>query len=204
MMTDKTAEHALLLFLMFCGLLLMRIFSVPEFRTRYRAVFHIDDSTFTREIVGLVLLTVVTMVVMPTLDLTTIWLDFADFSFSHGFAYGGIAIGVAAIALLWRTQYDWLRFFRDDTRQRSFIRTGVYQFIRHPFYAVLLLLAVAQTLMLQNWIGGPAAIITFLIVYLVRMPVDEQRAMEIYGHTYLDYMDSTNSLLPRIFPTREK
>jgi protein-S-isoprenylcysteine O-methyltransferase Ste14 len=200
MMTDKTAEHALVLFLLFCGLLLIRIFLVPQFRTRYLAVFRIDDSIFTREIASLVVLTVVTMVVMPTIDLTTIWLDFADFSFSHWIAYGGIAIGLGAIALLWRTQYDWLRFFREDSPSQSFIRTGIYQFIRHPFYAVLLLLAVAQTLMLQNWIGGPAAIITFLIVYLVRMPVDEQRAMEFYGHSYLDYMDRTNSLLPRIFP----
>jgi protein-S-isoprenylcysteine O-methyltransferase Ste14 len=204
MMTDKTAEHALVLFLLFCGLLLIRIFSVPQFRTRYLAVFHIDDSIFTREIASLVLLTTVTMVAMPTIDLTTIWLDFADLSFQGWAAYGGIAIGLVAIALLWRTQYDWLRFFdRDEGRQRSFIRTGVYQFIRHPFYAVLLLLAVAQTLMLQNWIGGTAAIITFLIVYLARVPVDEQRAMEFYGHSYLDYMDSTNSLLPRIFPKRD-
>ena len=204
MMTDKTAEHALVLFLLFCGLLLIRIFSVPQFRTRYLAVFHIDDSLFTREIASLVLLTLVTMVAMPAIDLTTIWLDFADFSFSYGFAYGGIAMGLAAIALLWRTQYDWLRFFREDSRSHSFIRIGIYHFIRHPFYTVLLLLAVAQTLMLQNWIGGPAAIITFLIVYLVRMPVDEQRAMEFYGHSYLDYMDRTNSLLPRIFPGQEK
>lgn len=204
MMTDKTAEHALVLFLLFCGLLLIRIFSVPQFRTRYLAVFRLDESTFTREIASLMLLTVVTMVVMPTVDLTTIWLDFADFSFSHWFAYGGIVIGLSAIVLLWRTQYDWLRFIRENGLQKSFIHTGVYQFIRHPFYAVLLLLAVAQTLMLQNWIGGPAAILTFLIVYLVRMPVDEQRAMEFYGHSYLDYMDRTNSLLPRLFPSREE
>jgi protein-S-isoprenylcysteine O-methyltransferase Ste14 len=199
-MTDKTAEHALVLFLLFCGLLLIRIFSVPQFRTRYIAVFQLDNAAFAREIASLVVLTMVTMVLMPTLDLTTIWLDFADFAFSHWVAYAGIAIGVAAIALLWRTQYDWLRFFAGEGgRERSFIRTGIYKFIRHPFYTVLLLLAVAQMLMLQNWLAGPAAILTFLIVYLVRLPVDEQRAMEFYGHTYLDYMDRTNSLLPRIF-----
>lgn len=204
MMTDKTAEHALMLFLLFCGLLLIRIFLVPQFRTRYLAVFHIDDSVFTREIASLILLTMISMVAMPAIDLTTIWLDFADTSFNNWIAYGGIAIGLAAIALLWRTQYDWLRFFRDDSGSHSFIRSGIYHFIRHPFYAVLLLLAVAQTLMLQNWIAGSAAILTFLIVYLVRMPVDEQRAMEFYGHTYLDYMDRTNSLLPRLFPSQEK
>lgn len=204
MMTDKTAEHALMLFLLFCGLLLIRIFLVPQFRTRYLGVFHLDNSVFTREIASLILLTAFTMVAMPALDLTTIWLDFADTTFNHWVAYGGIAMGLAAIALLWRTQYDWLQFFREDGQSHSFIRRGIYHFIRHPFYAVLLLLAVAQTLMLQNWIAGSAAIATFLIVYLARMPVDEQRAMEFYGHSYLDYMDSTNSLLPRIFPGREK
>lgn len=136
MMTDKTAEHALLLFLSFCGLLLIRIFTVPRFRRRYLAVFHIDAHTFGRE--------------------------------------------------------------------GPFIRTSACQFIRHPFYAVLLLFAAAQALMLQNWIGGIAASSAFLIAYLVRMPVDAQRAMELYGHTYPDYMDSTNSLVPRLFSSRRE
>lgn len=200
MITDKSAEHALLLFLLLCGLLLIRIFAVPAFRRRYMAVFHVRDGVFTREIASLALLTLVTMVVMPAIDLTTMWLDFADFGFAGWAAYGGAAIAVLAIALLWRTQYDWLKFFDQHNEHRgSFIRNGVYRFIRHPFYAVLLLLAVAQVLMLQNWLAGCAAIATFLIVYLVRMPVDEQRAMEFYGHSYLDYMDRTNSLLPRLF-----
>jgi protein-S-isoprenylcysteine O-methyltransferase Ste14 len=136
MMTHKTAEHALLLFLSFCGLLLIRISTVSRSRSRHLAVFHIDAGTFGRE--------------------------------------------------------------------KSFIRTDAYQFIRHPFYGVLLLLAAAQALMLQNWIGGIAAIITFLIVYLVRMPVDEQRAMELYGHSHLEHMDSTNSLVPRLFSRRKE
>jgi protein-S-isoprenylcysteine O-methyltransferase Ste14 len=142
MMTDKTAEHALLLFLSFCGLLLIRISTVSRSRSRHLAVFHIDAGTFGRE--------------------------------------------------------------------KSFIRADAYQFIRHPFHGVLLLLAAAQVLaaaqalMLQNWIGGIAAIITFLIVYLVRMPVDEQRAMELYGHSHLEHMDSTNSLVPRLFSRRKE
>jgi protein-S-isoprenylcysteine O-methyltransferase Ste14 len=200
MITDKSAEHALVLFLLFCGLMLIRIFLVPQFRQRYLAVFHIDECIFTREIISLAVLTTITMLVMPTIDLTTRLLDFADFAFTAWVAYAGFAVGALAVALLWRIQYDWLKFFDGEHEaRRSFIRNGVYRFIRHPFYAVLLLLAVAQTLLLQNWIGGPAAIFTFLIVYLARIPIDDQRAMEFYGHSYLDYMDRTNSLLPRLF-----
>lgn len=204
MITEQLAEHTLVLLLLLCGLLLVRIFMVSEFRNRYMAVFHIPDCAFTREIGSLALLTLITMVVMPTVDLTTIWLDFAEFGFAGWVAAAGCAIALCAVALLWRIQYDWLKFFSHDNETRnSFIRTGVYRFIRHPFYTVLLLLAVAQILMLQNWLGGTAAIATFLIVYLLRAPVDEQRAMEFYGHSYLDYMDRTNSLVPRLFEARD-
>lgn len=199
MMTDKVAEHVLVFLLMLCGLLLMRILSASRFRERYSTIFRLNEMGFRIEIVGLLLLTAVTMMVMPAVDMLTIWLNFVDFDFMSWLAWLGIAIGLAAVALLWRIQYDWLRFFARPESQDQFIETGIYRFIRHPFYAVMLLLAIAQTLTLQNWIGGPAAIVTFLIVYVLRMPVDEQRAMELYGYSYLDYMDRTNSLLPRLF-----
>ena len=198
-MNDKMAEHTLVFILMLCGLLLARILSATSFRERYSSIRQHSRAGLTLEIAGLVLLFSITMVGMPAVDLLTPWLDAVDFDFIGWVAWLGVAIGTAAVLLLWRAHYDLLRFLNQPESRHHFIETGVYRFIRHPFYAVMLLLAIAQTLMLQNWVGGPLAIATFLIVYILRIPVDEQSAMERYGYSYLDYMDRTNSLMPRLF-----
>ena len=76
MINDKSAEHVLLLFLMLCGLLLIRIFTVAEFRRRYVAVFHIGDRMYAREIASLAVLTAVTMVAIGQVVRRSLEADF--------------------------------------------------------------------------------------------------------------------------------
>jgi len=63
----------------------------------------------------------------------------------------------------------------------------------------MLLWSLAQLLLLQNWLAGPVAALTFLLFYLLRVPLKEQRMLERHGFRYLDYMNRTGGLVPRWF-----
>jgi protein-S-isoprenylcysteine O-methyltransferase Ste14 len=63
-------------------------------------------------------------------------------------------------------------------------------------YTAIFLFAIAQGLLLQNWLAGWAGFVTFAMLYLVRMPREEQMMSQFFGKTYRDYMRRTNRLCP--------
>lgn len=184
-MTDKIAE-LLLVLLGSLGLLLAR--GIRAHYLRAAQPGRAPDP----ELLILAFLAAIALVVLPLVDLFSQWLDFADFSFSHELAWTGLGIGAAAVALFCRTLFDSIRYRSGDT-----FEGGLFRFVRHPFYTALLLWALAQLLLLQNWLVDLAAILTFLAVYALRLPRDEQHLLERFGHRYLVYMERTGTLWPR-------
>lgn len=187
-MTENAAELVLVLIVL-VGLLVLKS---PNLRTAH--IPHSDVRPPDLEGSLLLGLIVATMVVMPVVDVLVPWLEFADFKFFGGAAWVGLALGCVAVWLFWRAEADQLRAER---LSRIIMEVGIYRHMRHPFYSAMLLWCLAQLLLLQNWLAGPAAAITFLVVYLLRVPRDEQLMLERFGHLYLDYMERTGELWPR-------
>jgi len=52
--------------------------------------------------------------------------------------------------------------------------------------------------LLNNWIAGLAGIVTFLPVYLVRVPKEERLMVEQFGEEYQDYMQRVGGIIPKI------
>lgn len=143
----------------------------------------------------LLLMVIVTMVVIPLMDLLVPWFEFADFVFLDEVAWIGLIVGTGALWLFWRALDDWLRL---NPGPDCLMDRGIYRYLRHPLYAAMFLWSVGQLLLLQNWLAGPAAAITFLLFYVLRLPLDEQRGLERFGYRYLDYMNRTGAILPRL------
>lgn len=186
-MSDKIAELALIL-LGSLGLLIARGIHTHLRKNSPLGTTHPLDT----ELRMLFALAAIALIVLPLVDLFLPWVDFADTPFSQAMAWAGVCIGAASILLFCRTMFDSIRYRANDN-----IEGGLYRFIRHPFYTALLLWAMAQLLLLQNWVGNAAALTTFLAMYALRMPRDEQNLLERFGHRYLDYMGRTGALLPR-------
>jgi protein-S-isoprenylcysteine O-methyltransferase Ste14 len=74
----------------------------------------------------------------------------------------------------------------------------VYRAIRHPMYAAILLFGLAQGLLLQNWLAGWSAAVTFAVMYIGRVRREEQMMCEFFGQEYRDYMQQTGRLFPRL------
>ena len=64
-------------------------------------------------------------------------------------------------------------------------------------YASHFLWAFAQPLLLWNWVAGFGLLITFIPLYVVRVPVEEKMLAGKFGAAYEQYMERTGRIIPR-------
>ena len=139
---------------------------------------------------------------VPILYLLTPWLDFANYALSGWSGWAGTAVFAGAIFMLWRSHADlgrnWSATLR-ITGQHSLVSNGVYRYVRHPMYAAHLLWAIAQGLLLPNWLAGWAFLLLSIPLYIIRIPKEEQMMLEHFGDEYSAYKSRTGRLIPRIW-----
>jgi protein-S-isoprenylcysteine O-methyltransferase Ste14 len=150
------------------------------------------------------LLAVLGLYILPVVDVLKPLLRFVDMKLPFA---AWLASGIAgtlffglALWLLWQAYHvlgrNWSGSL-DVREEHHLITGGVYRLVRHPIYLGLWLWALAQFLLLQNWIAGLAGLIGFLPLYLYRVPREEQMMIDAFGDEYREYMAKTPRLLPR-------
>ena len=142
-------------------------------------------------------------VLLPALYLFTPLLSAADYRSPAWALPTGAALMAAALWLFWRQ-----RGYRNEGEHWSvtlevregqqLVTHGVYSRIRHPMYAAIWLFSAAQALLLANWVAGYAALLTFALMYFVRIPREERMMLDSFGQRYSAYMAQTGRLLPRL------
>ena len=146
------------------------------------------------------MLAITGMELIPFLYVFTPWLNFADYVLPAWIGWIGVIVLAGAVWLLWRAHAD-LGHNWTPTLQiketHSLVTHGVYRYIRHPIYAAVWLTGLAQVLMLPNWLAGPACLLLFLPVYLVRVPREERMMLDHFGEAYRTYMQRTGGIFPR-------
>jgi protein-S-isoprenylcysteine O-methyltransferase Ste14 len=129
-------------------------------------------------------------------------LDFADYPLPFPAGWIGTILFAYAIFLLWRSHADLNKNWTPTLGIRkihSLVKSGVYKYIRHPMYAAHILWAIAQILILPNWIAGYSFIIFMIPQYLLRTGKEEKMMIEQFGDEYKDYIHQTGRILPRTF-----
>ncbi len=187
-----------IVFLIGYGIYLFGVYT-PSMR-RFKRSRVVDDRTRVLDIV-LDFSTFAGWQVLPLVAIFSPWLDFADFHLPAWAGWIGVAIFAGCLVLLWRAYADlgsqWSP--KIDIREgQALVTGGVFGCIRHPIYAGLWLWAVAQPLLLQNWIAGFALLVLFIPLYLIRMPREEQMMLDHFGEDYGAYMKRTGRVLPRL------
>jgi protein-S-isoprenylcysteine O-methyltransferase Ste14 len=66
-------------------------------------------------------------------------------------------------------------------------------------YSAFWLWALAQLLLLPNWIAGPAGLVGFGILFFGRLGREEQMMLEKFGDEYRAYMARTKRIIPGIY-----
>jgi protein-S-isoprenylcysteine O-methyltransferase Ste14 len=81
--------------------------------------------------------------------------------------------------------------------EHALVTSGIYGLVRHPIYVSLILWAIAQPVLLPNWLAGWSGFIAVAMLWLVRVPREERMMLDRFGPEYRDYMARTGRLLPR-------
>ena len=128
--------------------------------------------------------------------------QFANYPFRPWQAWLGAAAFAASLWLFHRTHRELGRNWSvtlEVREQHALVTTGVYSRVRHPMYSAFWLWALAQALLLPNWIAGPAGLIGFGTLFFLRVGREEALMIETFGEEYRRYMARTSRILPGIY-----
>jgi protein-S-isoprenylcysteine O-methyltransferase Ste14 len=187
----------------FAGLAAETILRIPYERQRQQLAK--TDRRVTRTEWSVLAGLFVAVLVLPTIYSLTRWLDFADYRLPPRMQARAGRIGALLLAtavwLFRRSHHDlganWSPSLEIGARH-TLTTHGVYRTIRHPMYASQLLWSLAQALLLHNWIAGCAGFVSFLTLYLVRVPREERMMLDHVGNAYRAYCAQTGRIVPRL------
>ncbi|MEM8788896.1 MAG: protein-S-isoprenylcysteine O-methyltransferase, partial [Pseudomonadota bacterium] len=111
----------------------------------------------------------------------------------------GLVCAAVGLWLFWRSHADLGRNWSPQLELRQthrLISSGIYARIRHPMYAAIFALTAAQTLLPNNWIAGPAGLVTFTVLYVIRIGPEEDMMRDRFGAEWVAYAAGTRRLFP--------
>ena len=82
-------------------------------------------------------------------------------------------------------------------REHTLVTTGLYQWVRHPFYLAFGLAVVSDSLVTANWFLALTGALTFALI-VVRTKREEENLINRFGDDYRRYMDTTGRFFPRL------
>ena len=136
-----------------------------------------------------------------------IWVVSPVFSFAEyallPWPFGaGVLCLAAGLWCLHRSHSDLGRYWSVTLELREnhrLITEGVYRHVRHPMYSALFLYSIGQALVIPNWVVGPSYLVTFGILFALRIGAEELMMLEAFGDEYEAYMAKTKLLIPGIW-----
>ena len=140
--------------------------------------------------------------ILPVIYVTAGEPRVADYAFRPVLAWFGTALFAGALIGFYLTHRDLGRFWSVTLEIRQthrLVTTGIYRRVRHPMYAAFFLWAVAQALLLPNWIAGPAGLVGFGTLFGLRVGREELMMEATFGDAYRAYAARTWRVVPGVF-----
>lgn len=79
------------------------------------------------------------------------------------------------------------------------VTTGIYRTLRHPMYSAFWLMALAQALLLPNWVAGLSGLVGFGMLFALRIGPEERMMEQAFGDEYRKYCSRTWRIIPYIY-----
>jgi protein-S-isoprenylcysteine O-methyltransferase Ste14 len=164
-------------------------------RSRKKAEQHVSVT----ENILLALLTLAAGI-LPLIYSLTRWLASFNYNLPAWIGWSGVIILICSLLVFWRAHTDLEANWSPSLELyegHALITNGIYRYIRHPMYASQLLWAVAQVLLMQNWIAGPGSLVLFVPFYILRSRAEEEMMLKKFGDEYRTYQNVTGAILPK-------
>ena len=182
----------------FLALIIQIIIRAPF--DRRRRAGKIRERRFTGQEQLILVLLLLGGLVVPIIYAATHWLDFANYRLPDWAGWLGAVLVAISLFVFWRGHVDlgvnWSPTL-EIREEHELITRGIYGSIRHPMYASQWILAIAQPLLLHNWIAGFLNLLAFIPFYLLRVKAEEQLMLEQFGNQYRSYMQKVGAVFPK-------
>jgi len=126
----------------------------------------------------------------------------ADLAFRPWLAWIGAVVFAIALWLFYSAHRELGQNFSSTLvvrQSHTLVTHGIYAHVRHPMYAAFWLWAVAQALLLQNWLVAACGFAGFGILFFGRIGQEEAMMREAFGEQYDAFARRTKRLLPWIY-----
>ena len=183
----------------FAALVIEMIIRAPLNRQRKQE--KMSERRVTNQEISILILLFLGGFVTPLIYALTDWLDFANYTLPSWAGWLGVLILAVGLFIFWRAHADlglnWSPSL-EIREKHELITRGIYGMIRHPMYASQWLVAIAQPLLLHNWIAGFLNPLAFIPFYFLRVKAEEQMMLDSFGTQYQEYMNKTGGVVPKI------
>ena len=132
--------------------------------------------------------------VLPITYTMTNWLRAFDYSLSPWIMWAALPVFIIGLVIRWKAQQTLAKqwsFTLETLDCHRLVKSGIYSYTRHPIYVSLILWAMAQPLLLQNFIAGLGGVISVILIWAIRVPLEEEMMIETFGEEYRQYMAHT-------------
>ena len=151
---------------------------------------------------ALLLISLTGLGIVPLVYVATGIPHFAAYTFHPVQAWLGLFVAIAALVMFHLTHRALGRNWSislDVREDHQLVTHGIYRRVRHPMYSAFWLWAVAQALLLPNWVAGFSGLVGFGSLYFGRIAREERMMLETFGDGYRAYMARTGRIFPSIF-----
>ena len=182
----------------FLGVVAWTAIRLP-YRRRAKKLATVADRKSAREWTALGL-TILGLVALPLVYAIFDTFDFAERPFVPWIAWVGVVVQVLFVWLFWRSHKDLGRQWSvtlEIRKNHRLVTEGVFSHVRHPMYSSFWCWAIAQALLLPNWLAGLSGLVTVAWLYFSRVADEEAMMRETFGAEYDAYAARTGRLIPR-------
>ena len=169
--------------------------------SKYKKTEKIKSQKTSRE-KFLVFLAAIGMMIVPMIYVFTPWLNSLNMGLPDWARWVGIiGFGFGLILFWWVHKTlgkNWSPIL-EIRKNHKLITNGPYKYIRHPMYTQIWIWVICQWLILSNWVVGLVGILTWTILYVIRIPEEEKMMVEEFGQEYEDYMRKTQKIIPWVY-----
>ena len=118
----------------------------------------------------------------------------------------GLIVGTISVIMLIHVQTCLGRFWSTSlilTEEHQIIQKGFYKYVRHPMYLVLICIMIFHILVPANFLIMIPSAIAIINIY-TRIGREERMLIDYFGDDYLEYMKTTNRIIPNLLKLRGK
>ena len=141
------------------------------------------------------------MIYFPLLNIFFSYFDKFKFEFPEYIKIISVIILLADVFIFYLSHKEladnWSPFLEIKEKQKL-IKTGIYQYIRHPMYLSMWIFVLFQGFVLSNIFIEIFGIITWSNLYFIRISNEEKMMIDTFGNEYIKYIENTGRIFPKL------